>query len=342
MAASEKFVKGLHISAPGPADVDAVVSFIEEDLPEEGADTLVMEFDYRYAFEIGDMAVPGSIGAVETGRIADACRSAGVRLVPQFNCLGHQSWKETTFPLLALHPEMDEVSSVDMKAEDFYCRSWCPLHPEVHALVLPLMDEIAVACRSDAFHLGMDEVFIIADEGCPRCRGRDPAELFAGEVAVLHEHFAMSGIETWIWGDRLINGSMWGISKWDASRNGTHPSVDMIPPDIVICDWHYGGDPPPATPYFFAGKGFRVLASPWRKENVAFAQLDMILDIRRSRDTDYASRGMGMLQTTWCSAGDFVRAYRGELKKDAGGTENAVESAACFKALFTRMRNLDI
>lgn len=50
--------------------------------------------------------------------------------------------------------------------------------------------------------------------------------------------------------------------------------------------------------YYFAGKGFRVLACPWQEPAVALAQLEMLRDIRGSRDREFASRGLGVLQTT--------------------------------------------
>ncbi|HHN45972.1 MAG TPA: glycoside hydrolase [Planctomycetes bacterium] len=343
MPADNRFVKGLHVAAPGPADVNAVIPFIRDELAAEGVNTLVMEFHYMYAFEsVPELAMPNSVGAAELGRIAEACADSGIRLIPQLNCLGHQSWKEKTFPLLEKHPEFDEAPGTDTASPDFYCRSWCPLHPEVHGVVFLLMDEIAAACKATAFHIGMDEVFIIADNGCPRCKGKDPAELFAGETLVLYKHLAAAGLETWMWGDRFINGALWGISKWDAARNGTHPAVDAVPEDIVVCDWHYSGEPPPATPYFFAGKGFRVVACPWREGNVALAQLEMILDIRGSRNKQFASKGLGMLQTTWCEFRNFIRGYKGELVGDDKAHAQALESAACFKTLFAQMRQLGL
>jgi len=343
MPALNHFVKGLHVAAPGPADMDAVVSFIENELPAEGVNTLVIEFNYSYAFKsVPELAVPNSIGAKDAGRIVKACSKSGIQLIPQFNCLGHQSWKEKTFPLLLKHPELDEAPNADTSLSDFYCRSWCPSNPAVHNMVFPLMDELAVACRATAFHLGMDEVFIIADDNCPRCRGKDPGELFAGEVAVLHEHLAEAKLEAWIWGDRLINSALWGISKWDAAANGTHPAVDIVPEDIVICDWHYTGDPPIATPYFFAGKGFRVVPCPWREQKVALTQLEMVLDIRKSRDKQFASKGLGMLQTTWYGFMNFIRGYKGELPENEKTSGQILESAACFKALFARMREVGL
>ena len=32
-----------------------------------------------------------------------------IRLIPQFQCLGHQSWERWTFSLLTKHPEFDET-----------------------------------------------------------------------------------------------------------------------------------------------------------------------------------------------------------------------------------------
>lgn len=343
MAAEGAFVKGLHVAAPREQDFEEVLDFVAQELPEEGVNTLAVEFNYSFKFKSHpELSLPDAIGRAEVEKMVDTCRRNDIRFIPQFNCLGHQSWAKTTYPLLEKHPEFDESRDVDVDAKDFYCRSWCPMHPEVHNVVFALMDELAAASHTDAFHLGMDEVFIIADENCPRCKGRDPAELFAGEVSVLYEHLNGQGLEVWMWGDRFLNDEFWGRGRYDAAQNGTHPSVDMVPQDVVICDWHYRGEPPPATPFYFAGKGFPVVACPWRDEKVALTQLDMILDIRGSSDENLASRGLGMLQTTWCGFSNFVKAYRGKEPKDGEGKPhvNAIESAACFKTLFARIREL--
>jgi hypothetical protein len=54
--------------------------------------------------------------------------------------------------------------------------------------------------EADAFHAGMDEVFYIGDDKCPRCSGLDKAALFAGEVTKIRNHLARNGHELWIWG----------------------------------------------------------------------------------------------------------------------------------------------
>jgi len=197
------------------------------------------------------------------------------------------------------------------------------------------MDELTAVCQSDAFHVGMDEVFLLGEDACPRCKGKDKAALFAGEVRTLHDHLAQSGKTMWMWGDRFLNGDVSGLGKWEASVINTQSAIDAVPKDIVIADWHYDQAVPTAA--FFAIEGFNVVSSPWRKANVALAQLDLIRSVRANANESIAQRMQGVLETTWCDMGDFIRAYYGD---DTSKTE-ALEAANCFKALFRAIRDSD-
>ena len=70
-------------------------------------------------------------------------------------------------------------------SDSLYCKSYCPLHPEIHKIVFDVIDEICDAFETNAFHAGMDEVFILGDSQCVRCAGKTKAELFAGEVNII-------------------------------------------------------------------------------------------------------------------------------------------------------------
>ena len=120
--------------------------------------------------------------------LAAFCRDRGIRLIPMFNCLGHQSWARNTAPLLKKYPQFDETPDVPADNKGIYCRSWCPLNPEVNTVVFALIDELIDAFAADAFHVGMDEVFLIASDQCKRCKGKDTAELFTRAVNDLHGH----------------------------------------------------------------------------------------------------------------------------------------------------------
>lgn len=332
--AGELEVRGLHWTAPAVQDIPLLSRFIEETLPREGVNVLVLELNYRYRYQSHpELVADGAVGPRDIKALLSACRKSGVRLIPQFNCLGHQSWADKTFPLLTHYPEFDETPGSYPNNEGIYCRSYCPLHPEVHTVVLSLIDELLEVFEAEDFHVGMDEVFLLGEDQCPRCKGADKADLFAGEVKKLHQHLAEKGVRMWMWGDRLIDGATTGIGKWEASLNETAPAIDMIPKDIVICDWHYEFSPPTAA--FFTVKGFPVVSCPWREKDVALDHLSQIQAIRQSANSTLADRALGIMHTTWGSPGDWVRAYFGESGDISSRTR---ESAECFKQLMAAVK----
>lgn len=230
------------------------------------------------------------------------------------NLLGHQSWANTTNALLREYPEFDETPHI--KTEDYtgwpnpdglYCKSYCPLHPEVHDVVFAVVDEILDAFETDMYHAGMDEVFYIGEDNCPRCSGRDKAELFAGEVTKIRNHLALKNRRLMIWGDRLIDGKTTGIGLWEASMNNTHRAIDMIPKDVFICDWHYERAEPTAV--MFAMKGFDVASCPWRKPDIALSQLSDMIKLRENSSPGMADRFKGIIATVWTGAGQFLKNY---------------------------------
>jgi len=328
-------VRGLHVAAPRAEELPISLKFIREGLTREGVNTLVVEFGYRYKFtRRPEVAEADGLSRDDVKALLGACREGGIRLIPQVNLLGHQSWSKNTHALLRAHPEFDESPGKYPNNEGIYCRSYCPLHPQAHDVVFDLIDELADACEADAFHAGMDEVFLIGEDDCPRCRGKNKAELFAGEVRVLRDHLARANRTLWIWGDRLLDGNLTGIGKWEASQNDTHPAVHLVPKDVVICDWHYERAVPTAS--WFALEGFQVVSAPWRKAGVALAQLELIRSARRHATAAVAARMLGVLQTTWTGGlGAIARTYYGE------GPVNprALEAVTCFRGRLEELRN---
>ncbi len=326
-------IRGIHLAAPMPDEIGLAERFIREALPKEGVNVLVLEVNYRYQFtRHPEVAEANALSRDDVRRLAVACRAAGVRLIPQINMLGHQSWAKTTFALLRAHPEFDETPGKYPGNEGIYCRSYCPLHPQVHNVVFDLMDELADVCESDAVHVGMDEIFLLGEDDCPRCQGKSKADLLAYEIRTLHRHLELTNRKMWMWGDRFIDGETTGIGKWEASMNDTAPAIHLVPKDIMICDWHYEVAHP--TAQYFALEGFHVLSAPWRKASVALRQLDQIRVSRMNSSPAVGLRLQGMLHTTWCGFGPFARAYFGEDTKNT----NAMESVSTFRELFREMR----
>jgi hypothetical protein len=291
--------------APGHAGLPLLKRAIVEKLAPMGVNVLILEVNYNFRFASHPELRDGDLSVQDARDLAEICRRHQIRLIPMFNCLGHQSWARTTFPLLVKYPDCDESPSVPKDNPGIYCRSWCPLHPGVNKMVFALIDELIDAFGADAFDVGMDEVFLVADPSCPRCKGKDPAELFAKAVNDLHRHVAGERKLTMLmWGDRLLDDVKLGFDygEWEASQNGTAPAIDRIPKDIILCDWHYEtrkqGYPSVA---YLQEKGFRTLPSTWRNRDAALAML-------REARTKATDRMIGHLCTTWVDVQGFCRA----------------------------------
>lgn len=293
--------------APDARQLPRVQRAVAERLAPLGVNLIVLEINYRLAWKSHpELAQPGAWTHAQAGEFAALCRSNHIRLIPLFNCLGHQSWAKQTAPLLAKYPEFDETPQIPPDNPGIYCRSWCPQHPKVNTVVFALLDELLEAFAADALHVGLDEVFLIGHEQCERCRGQDPAKLFARAVNDYHRHLVGERrVEMLMWGDRLLDDATMKYGEWEASRNGTAPAIELIPKDIIICDWHYEPRPEYPSVPFFQERGFRVLPSSWRNRDAALA----LLDYARAQNR---GRVVGHLCTTWVGADQIARVLLGE------------------------------
>ena len=328
-------IRGIHLASPKPGEMPLALRFIT-DASKEGVNLLVLEFNYHVQFtKRPEVADADALSLEQVRQLAAACRASNIRLIPMINLLGHQSWAKTTFGLLRSHPEFDETPGKYTDNQGIYCRSYCPLHPEVHAVIFDLIDELMEATGADAFHAGMDEVFLLGEDGCPRCGGKNKAELFAQEVKTIHDYLGSRGKEMWMWGDRLLDGNVTGIGRWEASENQTEAALRLIPRDVVISDWHYDQAHPTAP--HFAINGFRVVSSPWRRPSVALGQLAQIRDARAHSSPEIGGRMLGMLQTTWVGFGPFVQGY---FNEGPGPSAEVVQAVQCFRELFRELRTM--
>lgn len=331
-------VRGFCIAAPLPERLNEFIKFIDTELAPRKVNTLVLRVDYNYQFQSHpELSDKVALSKSEVKKLVASCKKNNIRVIPQINLLGHQSWASSLGNLLKVYPDFDETPHIKLpekyvwpNADGLYCKSYCPLHPEVHKIVFALVDEICDAFETDAFHAGMDEVFYIGHDSCKRCSGRDKAELFAGEVRTIRDHLAKNKRQLWIWGDRLIDGKTTGLGMWEASFNNTHRAVDMIPKDVMICDWHYERADP--TPVYFAMKGLNVITCPWRLPQLAPLQANDMAKFRQQSADEMKVRFSGMMQTVWSDAGSFLDEFYGRKKQESENTPTN-----CFKALYSEI-----
>jgi len=335
-------VRGFCINAPRPPQLDSFVNFIDKELSSRKVNTLILQIDYSYQFKTHpELADSFALSTAEVKRIVKVCQKNNIRIIPHVNFLGHQSWAKRLNKLLQQYPQFDETPWIAMpekyvwpNADNLYCKSYCPLHPDLHKVIFDVMDELCDVLEANAFHAGMDEVFYIGEDKCPRCGGRDKAELFAGEVRAIHDHLAQKGRELWIWGDRLIDGKTTGLGEWEASYNNTYRAIDMIPKDVVICDWHY--ERADKTAVYFAMKGLRVITCPWRDPQIAITQINDMVSFRQTATPEMKDRFFGIMETTWSRTEFFLRGFYQPAK-----TPNERTAWNCFRVMYGEIGRLE-
>ncbi len=336
-----------HLIGIQPGKLDTVKRLVADGLAPLGFNVLVLEVGYDFQFQSHPELETRGLSRAQARELAAACRAHGIRLIPLMNCLGHQSWGARPGALLAKYPQFDETPGIPYDDKDIYCREWCPSHPDVNKIVFELIDELIDAFEADAFHVGMDEVFLIGDKHCPRCQGRDVADLFAKVVIELHDHLVKEkGVEMLMWSDRLLDSKATGYGRWEASDTGSHRAIERLPKDIILCDWHYelpavyqqmGQEQPFPSVQFFQDHGFRVLPAPWRNPEAAVA----FLRVAKQGATD---RMLGVLFTGWSvDPGGLLAALTSEPKPfqlgpKPGREETTLGVAATIRAGLAELR----
>lgn len=288
--------KGIHLlDFNNDEDLEALAGELPK-LAAQGINFIVLEVDYHYKFKSHPELRQDDKQITKAGarKFAAESRRNGIRVIPEFQTIGHQSWAKTTFPLLTKYPEFDLTPGAFPNNEGLYCREWDVTNPKVYKIVFKLLDEIIDGFQADAFHIGADEVFLLGSDKSPSTKGKDPGKLYAKAINDIYDHLVKKRkVEMIMWGDRLIDANSIGWGEWEASKNGTAAAVDMIPKDIIIAPWHYEPmkDGYPSIPMFIE-KGFRVLPTSWRDPNA----LQMLLEYSYKQDSP---KMLGHLFSIW-------------------------------------------
>lgn len=166
-------------------------------------------------------------------------RELGLEIVPEVQSLGHVQFLTYAYPELA---EIDEHGKYteDERKEDprpsvFYDHCYCPSLPRSLEVIKDLFDEIIEVVRPERYvHIGHDEVYHIGV--CPRCKDRDPSDIFADHVNEIYKHVTKKGYKVMMWADMLHSPP---IRKYE-----TYRAIDKIPKDILLLDfvWYFNMD----------------------------------------------------------------------------------------------------
>ena len=239
----------------------------------------------------------------EMRRLVAIGRDLGITLIPQINVYGHASSARAgsmKHAVVDLQPEYAPLFEPTGW-------NWCLSNPETQRVLRELISEIHDDFgRPPFFHLGCDEA---QPPSCPECRKTPYAELVCRHIAGLAEFVKTRGARAMMWHDMLLER---GDPRWKgyvhSGSKATSKLADMLPKDVIICDWQYSyGDMKETrkdwpTMSYFKEKGFPVVGCPWKNYNAMKPMADYISKIG----------GFGFIETTWhhLRGGEWVYMYK--------------------------------
>ncbi len=268
-----------HLGGPREPELEIYREFIDF-LALLKYNTICLEVNDRLQYETHpEIARDDAPSKQQIRDLVEYARERHFRIFPQLATFAH-------FGYVLRHEEWRHLAEAEETTQGHRSLfNYCPSHPETYPLVFDLMDELIEVFGSDYFHIGHDEATFDDIGTCPRCRGKDPAELFVGDIVRLHDHLAEREIRTLMWGDMFL-------PSHNGLKYGTAALTDELPKDILICDWHYSaGHDFDATLSYWEEHGFEPLGCPWYQPgNVwGFARAVHEHDV------------VGLMGTTWSS-----------------------------------------
>jgi hypothetical protein len=108
----------------------------------------------------------------------------------------------------------------------------------------------------------------------------------------LHAHIVgEKKLQMLMWADRVIGAKFQGYSKYDNTGNDLSAAINLIPNDIVMCDWHYEWRKEYPSIAFLVKKNFCVWPAGFLPLNAA----RQLSDFSRTEKNHV----IGYLATTW-------------------------------------------
>ncbi len=271
--------RGVHLYMPSLAEMPFAKRLFKYLLSPMGYNTAIIEVGASMRFDSQPKVNEAFLEAVEKSRsgqwpefphyqvgsgtvlekadireFLDYIRSFGIEPIPEIQSLGHVQYITQAYPEIAEREDKDYNAEIDFRGEDFrpagfYAHCYCPSNEKSYDILFDIMDEIIDVFQPKGYvHMGHDEVYQIGI--CPKCAGKDPADLYAQDIRRIHGHLAEKGLKMMIWADMLQPCTVYR----------TPPAIDRIPTDIVMLDfiWYFHFDKDLEDNLL--NKGFRVAA----------------------------------------------------------------------------------
>jgi len=270
-------------------DLDCLKKLIDISL-QSGINTIFLEIEKGLKYDtLPEISAPWAISKDTMRSIVKYIKDKSLKLIPVVPTFSHCNY------FLKKHPEFSEGN-----VDDIYCAC----NPKTYELVFRIMGEIIELFEPEILHIGHDEAISKYDSykrtsifSCPVCQQQEPHIIFAKDIVKIHDFLKEFNIKTMMWADMLLDPKHFKSCCFDHSAyyggapDNLSKALDILPKDIIMCDWHYEVAKEYPSIDFLQDHGFNVLGASKFPVNTCLF-------------TDYAQktkseRFKGMIGTTW-------------------------------------------
>ncbi|NSW79763.1 MAG: family 20 glycosylhydrolase [Chthonomonadetes bacterium] len=244
---------------------------------------LVLESEYTRWDSAPEIAVDFSMSKTDLQKVIQFARRHFMEVTPLVQSLGHSEWI------------FRNGQNMDIAEDPTNPHNYCPLNPRTYAFIDAIYDEAIQLFQPRAFHIGHDEIHLF--NRFPyheECKQRGLTQLFVDDILHHYRRFRERSIRTMMWGDMLLHRS----ESADAAAFAESPEEarrrrEMLPKDIIICDWHY--QPRPTEEFVqknlkvLQDAGFEVIATTW------YTPMNIYNFAKAAQQAGI----LGLLQSTW-------------------------------------------
>lgn len=244
---------------------------------------LVLESEYTRWDSAPEIAVDFSMSKEDLRESIQCARDHLMEVTPLVQSMGHSEWM------------FRNGQNLDIVEDPERPNAYCVLNPRTHPFIDRIYDEALALFQPRLFHIGHDEVHLFSRYPYhEECKQRGLTQLFVDDVLHHYRRFQQRETRTMMWGDMLLHRT----ESADAAAFAESPEEarrrrEMLPKDIIICDWHYQPRPPEEFVQknlrVFQQSGFEVIATTW------YTPMNIYNFAQAARQAEI----LGLLQSTW-------------------------------------------
>jgi hypothetical protein len=222
-------------------DADYIENILRR-LAEYGYNMLVINLEYRFKYPSHPGIGPAdSLSPEDIKKLDKTARELGIELVPFVNCAGHnegililEKYKHLGADPSGVRGMMQQILTTNQlpegKPEGFSVEQMLVGNEEAIELMLDLYGDLMDCFSSKYFHIGFDEVRQMHVQ-MPDSTEEERFGVVFGHLQQIVEFVRSKGRIPMLWCDMFAN----------------HPErqeyIGKLPKDVIICDWHYSGEP---------------------------------------------------------------------------------------------------